>query len=112
MYGFLGMFHAFLFLTGTAKYKSRSGFSYPLEVADCSDPSNQYEKIRIDLERMKTEFGATFVRPYGVECRQVSIWENLVKACIDLGMALIVQVWWGFQDDVSCTPSSLEAILC
>jgi hypothetical protein len=30
-----------------------------------------------------------------------------MKACIELGMALIVQVWWGFQTDVSTSfPSS------
>ncbi|GAA5831412.1 hypothetical protein JCM5353_005715 [Sporobolomyces roseus] len=66
---------------------------------DCSDPSNQLAKITTDLKRMKKEFGATFVRPYGVECREVSIWENLVKACVEVNMALIAQVWFGFQED-------------
>lgn len=50
---------------------------------------------------MKAEFGATFVRPYGVECRETSVWLSLIQACLELGMALIVQVWWGFQTDVS-----------
>ncbi|GAA5923785.1 uncharacterized protein JCM15063_003764 [Sporobolomyces koalae] len=85
-------------------------FSYPLEIADCSDPSNLYPKISRDLGRMKSEFGATFVRPYGVECRDVSIWENLVKACIEHGMALIVQVWWGFQSDQTLWTKSQESI--
>lgn len=58
---------------------------------------------------MKHDFGATFVRPYGVECREVSVWLNLVKACIELGLGLIVQVWWGFQQDVSDAPISLQA---
>ncbi|GAA5992703.1 hypothetical protein JCM5350_004284 [Sporobolomyces pararoseus] len=72
-----------------------------LEISDCSDPSNQFNKINNDLKRMKEEFGATFVRPYGVECRELSVWLNLVRACIELGMALIVQVWWGFQQDMN-----------
>ncbi|GAA5962956.1 hypothetical protein JCM3765_006728 [Sporobolomyces pararoseus] len=75
------------------------GFSYPLEISDCSDPSNGYGKIKDDLKLMKDEFGANFVRPYGVECRETSVWLNLVKACVEVGMALIVQVWWGFQQD-------------
>ncbi|GAA5882838.1 hypothetical protein JCM16303_002487 [Sporobolomyces ruberrimus] len=86
------------------------GFSYPLEISDCSDPSNEYPKIKADLERMQSEFGATFVRPYGVECRQVSIWENLVKACVEIGMGLIVQVWWGFQDDQNLWRTGQESI--
>ncbi|GAA6059863.1 hypothetical protein JCM10212_007068 [Sporobolomyces blumeae] len=77
------------------------GFSYPLEISDCADPSNQYDKIARDLKRMKEEFGATFVRPYAVECRSVSVWENLVKACVENGLGLIAQVWWGFQEDQS-----------
>ncbi|GAA5908940.1 uncharacterized protein JCM6883_002559 [Sporobolomyces salmoneus] len=86
------------------------GFSYPLEIADCSNPSNQYPKIKQDLLRMKNEFGATFVRPYGVECRDVSIWLDLVKACIEVGMALIVQVWWGFQEDQELWRKGQESI--
>ncbi|GAA5974513.1 hypothetical protein JCM21900_003079, partial [Sporobolomyces salmonicolor] len=74
-------------------------FSYPLEVADCSDPSNSYDQIYQDLTRMKKDYGASFVRPYGVECRKVSVWEALAKACVELQMGLIVQVWWGFQAD-------------
>ncbi|GAA5882839.1 hypothetical protein JCM16303_002488 [Sporobolomyces ruberrimus] len=75
------------------------GFSYPLEVVDCSNPTNSFDKINEDLKRMKEEFGATMVRPYAVSCREVSVWENLVRACAEHGMGLIVQVWWGFDDD-------------
>ncbi|GAA5882841.1 hypothetical protein JCM16303_002489 [Sporobolomyces ruberrimus] len=77
------------------------GFSYPLEVVDCSNPWNQFDKINGDLKRMKDEFGATMVRPYAVSCREVSIWENLVRACAENGMGLVVQVWWGFDKDQS-----------
>lgn len=75
------------------------GFSYPLEVAECSDPSNGLEMITKDLKRMKEEFGATMVRVYGNECREVILWEHLVTACMEIGMGLIVLVWWGFGDD-------------
>ncbi|GAA6059862.1 hypothetical protein JCM10212_007067 [Sporobolomyces blumeae] len=75
------------------------GFSYPLEVSSCDDPSNSFDKIKSDLERMKREFGATMVRPYAVQCRDVSVWEHLVKACAENGMGLVAHVWWGFQDD-------------
>ncbi|EJD34110.1 hypothetical protein AURDEDRAFT_176838 [Auricularia subglabra TFB-10046 SS5] len=57
-----------------------SGFSYPPEDGDCSAPSNSFEKINEDLSRMKRQFGATMVRIYGPECRDESIWRNLVRA--------------------------------
>ncbi|GAA6024522.1 hypothetical protein JCM11491_006687 [Sporobolomyces phaffii] len=75
------------------------GFSYPLEVVDCADASNGFEQIDKDLKRMKSEFGSTMVRPYAVSCREVSVWENLVKACVQNEMGLIVQIWWGFAED-------------
>ncbi|ORY90145.1 hypothetical protein BCR35DRAFT_317079 [Leucosporidium creatinivorum] len=75
------------------------GFSYPLEVADCSDSSNGEDAITSDLKAMKETFGATMVRVYAPECREVSVWENLVKGCVANNMGLIVQVWWGFSDD-------------
>lgn len=75
------------------------GFSYPLEDADCSAASNGYDGILADLKIMKETFGATMVRVYAPECRDASLWENLVRACMEVGMGLIVQVWWGFSSD-------------
>ncbi|KAM0749076.1 hypothetical protein T439DRAFT_358203 [Meredithblackwellia eburnea MCA 4105] len=80
------------------------GFSYPLEADSCSDPSNGYDSINKDLANMKSQFGASMVRVYAPQCRDVSVWENLVKACVSNNMGLIVQVWWGFQDDVLLRP--------
>lgn len=110
LYGFLGKRILLSSALGRVPLtRTTTGFSYPLEIADCSDPSNQYAKIRKDLAKMKHDFGATFVRPYGVECREVSVWLNLVRACIELELGLIAQVWWGFQEDVSGAPISAQA---
>ncbi|GAA5831040.1 hypothetical protein JCM3766R1_006214 [Sporobolomyces carnicolor] len=93
LYGFLGKRILLSSALGRVPLtRTTTGFSYPLEIADCSDPSNQYAKIRKDLAKMKHDFGATFVRPYGVECREVSVWLNLVRACIELELGLIAQV--------------------
>ncbi len=72
------------------------GFSYPLEVPDCNDPSNSYDQINKDFAKMKQDFGAVMVRVYAPECREASVWENLLKAGINNNMGIIVQVWWGF----------------
>ncbi|KAM0752462.1 hypothetical protein T439DRAFT_355307 [Meredithblackwellia eburnea MCA 4105] len=72
------------------------GWSYPLESSDCSDLSNGYAKINQDLAAMKAR-GASMVRIYAPECRQLSVWENLVKACIQNNLGLIPMVWWGFS---------------
>lgn len=53
---------------------------------------------------MKEEFGASMVRPYAVSCRDVNVWENLVRACVENQMGLIAQVWWGFDEDMSRSP--------
>ncbi|KAK4703018.1 hypothetical protein P7C70_g3200, partial [Phenoliferia sp. Uapishka_3] len=74
------------------------GWSYPLESSDCSDSTNGFDAINADLKLMKAR-GASIVRIYAPECRQVSVWENLVKACLENNLALILQVWWGFDDD-------------
>lgn len=76
------------------------GFSYPVEAADCSDPTNGYAAISADMATMKS-FGATMVRVYAPECRDISIWENLLQAGMDNGMGVIPMVWWGFLSDVS-----------
>ena len=73
------------------------GFSYPLEVADCSDYSNSYDAINSDFASMKNDFGASMVRVYAPECRQPSVWENLLKAAVHNNMGVIPQVWWGFE---------------
>lgn len=81
------------------------GFSYPLEVADCSDPSNSYESINADFAKMKKDFGASMIRVYAPECREASVWENLLQAGVSNDMGIIVQVWWGF-DSVGYTRSA------
>ena len=73
------------------------GFSYPLEVPDCTDPSNGYDAINKDFAKMKQDFGATMVRVYAPECREQSVWENLLKAGVNNNMGVILQVWWGFD---------------
>jgi len=49
---------------------------------------------------MKKDFDASMVRVYAPECRQASVWENLLEAGVTNNMGVIVQVWWGF-DSVS-----------
>ena len=73
------------------------GFSYPLEVADCSDGTNSYESINADLAKMKKDFRASMIRVYAPECREASVWENLLQAGVSNNMGIIVQVWWGFE---------------
>ena len=68
------------------------GFSYPLEVADCRDSSNSYESVNKDFVKMKKDFGASMVRVYAPECRQASVWENLLRAGVSNNMGIIVQV--------------------
>ena len=82
------------------------GFSYPLEVADCSDNTNSYESINADLAKMKNDFGASMIRVYAPECREASVWENLLQAGVSNNMGIIVQVWWGF-DSVGNTCSAI-----
>ncbi|KIJ40281.1 glycoside hydrolase family 17 protein, partial [Sphaerobolus stellatus SS14] len=90
------------------------GFSYPMENSNCSDPSNQFAKINQDFQRMKAQFGATMVRIYGPECRNASVWQNLLQAGIANNMAIIPQVWWGFladQDLWKLTAASIISVL-
>lgn len=39
------------------------GFSYPMEISDCNDQSNSFDKINSDFKKMKS-MGATMVRVY------------------------------------------------
>ena len=82
------------------------GFSYPLEVPDCNDYTNSYDKFNTDFAKMKKDFGATMVRIYAPECRKSSLWENLLRAAVKNNMGLIPQVWWGF--DVRVTPMTRD----
>ena len=85
------------------------GFSYPLEVADCSDSTNSYESINADLAKMKKDFGASMIRVYAPECREASVWENLLQAGVSNNMGIIVQVWWGFDSvGYTCRVISLQ----
>ena len=73
------------------------GFSYPIEESNCSADSNSYKTISADFKKMKQDFGATMVRVYAVECRDTSIWINLLKAAVDNQMAVIGLVWFGYN---------------
>ena len=53
---------------------------------------------------MKKDFGASMIRVYAPECREASVWENLLQAGVNNNMGIIVQVWWGF-DSVGYTCS-------
>ena len=66
-----------------------SRFSYALEDSDCSDASNSFDTINADFDRMKSQFGATMVRIYAPECRDESIWINLLRAGIANNMCVI-----------------------
>ncbi|KAL7934711.1 hypothetical protein V8C35DRAFT_34493 [Trichoderma chlorosporum] len=72
------------------------GFSYPLEVSDCSDPSNSYAAMNADFAQMKRDFGASIVRMYYPLCLSSSVFINAIKAAYDNNMGLIVQVWTNF----------------
>ncbi|KZV77917.1 hypothetical protein EXIGLDRAFT_847916, partial [Exidia glandulosa HHB12029] len=75
------------------------GFSYPLEDDDCSGPSNSFAQINADFKRMKKEFGSTMVRIYAPQCRDATIWKTLIQAGIANNMAVIPQIWWGFENN-------------
>ncbi|KAL8791308.1 MAG: hypothetical protein Q9195_005927 [Heterodermia aff. obscurata] len=63
---------------------------------------------------MKKDFGATMVRVYAPECRESSVWENLLKAAVNNNMGVIPQVWWGFEDDQTLwkkTQSSIYSVM-
>lgn len=77
------------------------GFSYPLEDSDCSAASNGFDAMNADFAQMKKDFGATIVRAYYPGCTEASVFENLLKAGVANNMAVIPQVWFGFDNDVS-----------
>jgi len=85
-----------------------------MENSNCSDPSNQFAKINQDFQRMKAQFGATMVRIYAPECRSDTVWRNLLQAGIANNMAILPQVWWGFESNQSLwklTASSILSVL-
>lgn len=86
------------------------GFSYPLEVSDCGDYSDSYGAVDADFARMKKDFGASMVRVYAPECRDVSMWKNLLKAAVNNNMGVIPQVWWGFSDVRTLIERMYEAL--
>ncbi|KAI0394864.1 glycoside hydrolase family 17 protein [Xylariaceae sp. FL0594] len=85
------------------------GFSYPLEVADCSDASNSFEAMSADFAQMKRDFGASIVRMYYPLCLQPTVFANALKAGVANDMAVIFQVWtdFGISDDWK---TSMQAI--
>nr|POE90665.1 hypothetical protein CFP56_60278 [Quercus suber] len=86
------------------------GFSFPLEDSDCSADSNSYDSIDSAFASMKADFGATMVRVYAPECRDSSIWENLLKAGVNNNMAVIPQIWWGFSSNQDLWMQSRDAL--
>ena len=72
------------------------GFSYPLEIDNCSDPSNSFESMNKDFARMKADFGASIVRMYYPTCLDASVFEDALSAGVANDMAVIFQVWTNF----------------
>lgn len=63
---------------------------------------------------MKSQFGATMVRIYAPQCRDDTVWRNLLQAGIANNMAVLPQVWWGFEANQSLwklTASSIISVL-
>ncbi|PRP83856.1 hypothetical protein PROFUN_08887 [Planoprotostelium fungivorum] len=56
---------------------ARLGFSYDLE-GGCGASSS--DSISKDMQRMKKDYGASFIRIYLTKCRDVSVYKDLVKA--------------------------------
>jgi len=73
------------------------GFSYPAEDNNCNDYS--YGGFVNDFKRMKSGWGATFVRLYLPVCYSTSFWVNMVKAARDTNMALIPMIFWDWQQN-------------
>lgn len=86
------------------------GFSYPLEDDNCSATSNSLNKINKDFARMKKDFGATMVRIYAPQCRDQSIWKTLIQAGVTNNMAVIPQIWWGFESNQNLWRNSRDAL--
>lgn len=87
------------------------GFSYPLEDADCNADSNSYDHINQDFAAMKKDFGATMVRVYYPLCTKSSVFENLLRAGVNNNMAVIPQIWFDFDGNVSFSTAFLARIM-
>ncbi|PRP87585.1 hypothetical protein PROFUN_04612 [Planoprotostelium fungivorum] len=87
------------------------GFSYPMESFDCESDIYSYQHLYTDLSRMKSEFGATFVRTYLPGCRETFVWVNLVKAARDLDMAIIPMLYWDWQRNDTYMYKSEDALM-
>lgn len=59
---------------------------------------------------MKKDFGASIVRLYYPACTQASVFENALKAGIANNMAVIPQIWFGFDGDTSVKDASVAAL--
>lgn len=77
------------------------GFSYPLEDDSCSSDTNSFDKMNKDFARMKKDFGASIVRLYYPMCTQSVVFENALRAGVVNNMAVIPQIWFGWDNDVS-----------
>ena len=76
------------------------GFSYALEDDDCSSATNSFDKMNKDFAQMKKDFGATIVRLYYPMCTKSSVFENALRAGVANNMAIIPQIWFGWDNDV------------
>lgn len=63
-----------------------------------------------DFGQMKRDFGASIVRVYYPGCTQASVFENLVRAAVANNMAVIPQIWFGFDGDDSVWKASRDAL--
>ncbi len=82
------------------------GFSYPLEDSSCPSASD----LSVQFAAMKQDFGASMVRIYAPGCRDASLWEVLIDAAVENSMAVIFQIWWGFDDDQPMWKNSMESL--
>ena len=73
------------------------GFSYPLEDSDCSGSDDSFDKMNEDFAEMKENFRAKVYYP---GCTKSTLFENLLKAGVANNMAVIPQIWFGFDGDV------------
>jgi len=85
------------------------GFSYPMEEG-CGS-STSYDRISKDMQRMKKDYGATFVRTYLTTCRDVSVYKNLVKAGRDNNMGVIPMLFWDFGPNDKLMKQAENALL-
>lgn len=63
------------------------------------------------MAAMKKNYNASILRVYSPNCRDESIWKNLLRAAKDNEMAIIPMIWWGFDDDQDEWKTAQTALL-